>query len=449
MEGQVLAQERIAIGRLRALLSYVKELAALSTKDAQPVTELRSAASAGVVLHEESLRRLLDCTCCEDGMPVLTLGSDGDDGAGDGAWMRLRRPAAAARATPLGRLASSAYADLFTARQEGLRDGRGAQLTVGVGIVRWAADGKRVDHPLVLMPAELQLEPDGALVVRMGEAASAKLWLFPGIATAAPALAQLDECARNYRFIGTLAPPPPTDREAWAPLLKRAAHCLAPDGAYLETPPTATRRAALTAAPIVHNSFVLFTRDTEAAGERTVAKDAEALSRCLGSLPAGALPPALARLAGIFSLTPTLALPTRAGCAVRAWRALCGGSGSAAGASLRQNALGGIGEPPPVKLYFGLPSNAEQESVVAVLERHGCAVLVGPPGTGKSQTIANVICHYLALGKRVLVTSKGEPATEVLRAKLPPGIRELCVSLGSGDTASFRRLEAAVEHLGA
>ena len=82
-----------------------------------------------------------------------------------------------------------------------------------------------------------------------------------------------------------------------------------------------------------------------------------------------------------------------------------------------------------------------------MLEENGCAVLVGPPGTGKSHTIANVICHYLAKGRRVLVTSKGEPATEVLRNKLPPGIRDLCVSLGCGDTASFRRLEGAVESL--
>ena len=45
------------------------------------------------------------------------------------------------------------------------------------------------------------------------------------------------------------------------------------------------------------------------------------------------------------------------------------------------------------------------------------------------------------------MTSKGEPATEVLRAKLPEGIRELCVSLGSGDASSFRRLEKACETL--
>ena len=58
-------------------------------------------------------------------------------------------------------------------------------------------------------------------------------------------------------------------------------------------------------------------------------------------------------------------------------------------------------------------------------------------GTGKSQTIANVIFHYLAHGRRVLVTSKGVPATEVLRKKLPAGIRELCVALGGGDSNSY------------
>ena len=122
----------------------------------------------------------------------------------------------------------------------------------------------------------------------------------------------------------------------------------------------------------------------------------------------------------------------------RMWNFIAGSGSEAAGGAVSGKA--------PF-LYFGLPSNVQQESVVAMLEENGCAVLVGPPGTGKSQTIANVICHYLALGRRVLVTSKGEPATEVLRNKLPEGIRELCVSLGSGDTASFRRLEGAVESL--
>lgn len=36
---------------------------------------------------------------------------------------------------------------------------------------------------------------------------------------------------------------------------------------------------------------------------------------------------------------------------------------------------------------------------------------------------------------------------EILRNKLPAGIRELCVSLGGGDSASFRILEGAIEHI--
>eukprot|EP00965_Chrysotila_dentata_P193114 6175557-Pleurochrysis_carterae.AAC.1 len=88
-----------------------------------------------------------------------------------------------------------------------------------------------------------------------------------------------------------------------------------------------------------------------------------------------------------------------------------------------------------LRVYLQRAQPRRQEAVIDVLEREGCAVLAGPPGTGKSQTIANVICHYLATGRRVLVTSKGEPALEVLRQKLPPGLRELSVALGSGDAS--------------
>ena len=75
-------------------------------------------------------------------------------------------------------------------------------------------------------------------------------------------------------------------------------------------------------------------------------------------------------------------------------------------------------------------------------------MLVGPPGTGKSQTISNVICHYLATGKRVLITSKSEGATLVLRNKLPDGVRELAISLGTTpDSESTNRLEAAINYI--
>jgi len=80
-------------------------------------------------------------------------------------------------------------------------------------------------------------------------------------------------------------------------------------------------------------------------------------------------------------------------------------------------------------LFFPLPYNEEQVSIIEKLETNDGVVVQGPPGTGKTHTIANVICHFLAQGKRVLVTSKGDTALAVLQEKLPEQIRPLSVSL--------------------
>ncbi|WP_176392147.1 AAA domain-containing protein [Marininema halotolerans] len=99
------------------------------------------------------------------------------------------------------------------------------------------------------------------------------------------------------------------------------------------------------------------------------------------------------------------------------------------------------------ELYFPLPSNEEQRGVVKKLaQKHG-VVVQGPPGTGKSHTIANLIAHLLAHGKKVLVTSQKEPALRVLADKLPPDIRRLCVSVLGGDSHSLREVEASIESI--
>ena len=55
--------------------------------------------------------------------------------------------------------------------------------------------------------------------------------------------------------------------------------------------------------------------------------------------------------------------------------------------------------------YFPLPANREQRRIVGHLANASGVVVEGPPGTGKSQTIANLLCHLLATGKRVVVTN--------------------------------------------
>ena len=87
----------------------------------------------------------------------------------------------------------------------------------------------------------------------------------------------------------------------------------------------------------------------------------------------------------------------------------------------------------PTELYFPLPYNEEQVTIVSRLERAAGVTVQGPPGTGKTHTIANIICHYLATGRRVLVTSKGEPALDVLQSKIPEEVRPLTVALLTSD----------------
>ena len=77
-------------------------------------------------------------------------------------------------------------------------------------------------------------------------------------------------------------------------------------------------------------------------------------------------------------------------------------------------------------------ANAEQLTIAADLERNDVLLVQGPPGTGKTHTIANLMGHFLAQGKRILVTSEKVKALSVLKDKLPEEIKPLCVSrLGS------------------
>ena len=97
------------------------------------------------------------------------------------------------------------------------------------------------------------------------------------------------------------------------------------------------------------------------------------------------------------------------------------------------------------ELYFPLPYNREQETIIQQLERSPGVAVQGPPGTGKTHTIANIISHYLASGKRILVTSKGEPALKVLQEKIPESVRPLTVALLSGDKEGMRQFQASIE----
>ena len=97
--------------------------------------------------------------------------------------------------------------------------------------------------------------------------------------------------------------------------------------------------------------------------------------------------------------------------------------------------------------FFPKPFNDEQIAIIKRLEKSDGMVVQGPPGTGKTHTIANIICHCLATGKRILVTSKAaEPLVEV-RNHIPEGIRDLVISLLTTEREGLKQLEQAVRVL--
>jgi hypothetical protein len=99
----------------------------------------------------------------------------------------------------------------------------------------------------------------------------------------------------------------------------------------------------------------------------------------------------------------------------------------------------------PKELYFPLPYNQEQVTIIQRLEKSNGVTVQGPPGTGKTHTIANIICHYLASGKRILVTSRGEQALKVLQSKIPEELRPLTVALLTNDREGIRQFQGSIE----
>lgn len=69
------------------------------------------------------------------------------------------------------------------------------------------------------------------------------------------------------------------------------------------------------------------------------------------------------------------------------------------------------------ELFFPFPYDNSQLQVLGKLGNRA-AVVEGPPGTGKSQTIANILVHLAATGKKVLFVSQKDQAIRGVKDKL-------------------------------
>jgi very-short-patch-repair endonuclease len=90
------------------------------------------------------------------------------------------------------------------------------------------------------------------------------------------------------------------------------------------------------------------------------------------------------------------------------------------------------------------PANLEQVEIARALDAHRAVLVQGPPGTGKSHTIANLIGHLVAHGKRVLVTSHTTKALRVLRDQVVEALQPLCVAVLEHDLETRTQMEQSV-----
>ena len=103
---------------------------------------------------------------------------------------------------------------------------------------------------------------------------------------------------------------------------------------------------------------------------------------------------------------------------------------------------------PPDNEFLVLDADSSQQAAIASIVKGENAVVHGPPGTGKSQTIVNLIANLTATGKRVLFVAEKRAALEVVQRRLRDvGLDHLAIDLHGADVAPKRVMEQVARAL--
>lgn len=86
------------------------------------------------------------------------------------------------------------------------------------------------------------------------------------------------------------------------------------------------------------------------------------------------------------------------------------------------------------ELALPIPADGAQLKAISAAAAGRSFVLEGPPGTGKSQTITNLIAHALDTGKSILFVAEKQAALEVVQSRLAKiGLDPFSLNLHSGE----------------
>ncbi|MEI7774408.1 MAG: AAA domain-containing protein, partial [Verrucomicrobiota bacterium] len=332
------------------------------------------------------------------------------------------------------------------------------ELVFGVGIVCWKVRDERLNIPLIEQLVEIELEEEGTLLIRPRHAQ-------PQLALRAFHELEIEGSKNVQRDIGQqferfLDDPDrgfsPFDKSTFESILRSCSARLSASGIYHpdiladpndRTVPDCDEFLRIT------DTWVIYVRqrneDFRKEDIRRLIRQVELIEdESQLPLPAAQFvkepssAPSMTYDGSVINLTETdLTLPEN----TSGWKGGMGGGSASARTECR------VAEEtnPKTTYFFPLPFNEDQQEIIRRLQDETTegVVVQGPPGTGKTHTIANIICHYLATKRRVLVTAKTPEALTALQEKIPEGIRDLAIAVIHNDREGARQLEQAVRIL--
>ncbi|CAL75188.1 hypothetical protein; putative helicase [Bradyrhizobium sp. ORS 278] len=304
------------------------------------------------------------------------------------------------------------------------------EIVWGIGVSRWRRHGGDLELPLLERLVEIELLDNADSEIRIRPrmvAATANLKAFELLTPAARLAGHTAE-----QLLERGAELSPFQPASFEPILSAIGSQLDPHGIYCPTmPDSALLLPEESEQLVVSDRWVIFARPRS---DALLLRDIKRLKRALDYMPGNE------------------------GCLAAMTHLLLGASDHDLNDGARRRLSGVIGDPIDIApaaqmaadrgdLFFPLPTNSDQMEMVRQLQRSDGLVVKGADAADRTAAIANVVCHHLALGLRVLVVSRNELALSLLADKLPFAVRELTVDLTGSDKDVLKHAESVVNRL--
>ena len=308
------------------------------------------------------------------------------------------------------------------------------ELVWGIGVSRWKRGGHDIDLPVIERLVELEVveNPESEVRIRpRGVGAIVNLMPFEPMAAGRVRLA-LESAQGVLEAIENDGEISPFVRDSFEPILNVVCSQLDPQGFYwADQDPTQPSFPEGGETLLVSDRWVIFARPRS---DSFILRDIERLK--------DAIDRAENNEDGLVGAARALVLIPDGDARARGRQALV----SAIGRPIEIAPSADEKSADDGDLFFPLRVDNDQIEIVRRLEKAD-GLVVQCASESERTAIANVICHYLALGLRVLVVSNKPDTLAALQDVLPPAIRELTLGLTSTDKEGLSQTETVVRRI--